>query len=125
MRLNIAVATMNHTHARNFKIERYNGGYRLYEPDIPKELSPRLEAGSMGKWLAGFNAALNLMAAERDQRADVLRKLLVEVDDEIEQRKTSGNDEYWHDLNELSKAGHRALGVNIQDAEEEPQEEAH
>lgn len=38
-----------------------------------------------------------------------LKALLPEVDSEIEQRQTSGNDEYWEDLKALSDAGHAAV----------------
>lgn len=38
-----------------------------------------------------------------------LKALLTEVDNEIEQRQTSGLDEYWQDLKALSDAAHAAV----------------
>lgn len=38
-----------------------------------------------------------------------LSALLPEIDSEIEQRQTSGNDEYWQGLKALSDAGHAAV----------------
>ena len=38
-----------------------------------------------------------------------LRMCLFEIDDEIEQRKCSGNDEHWSKLQKLSDRSHRVL----------------
>lgn len=40
---------------------------------------------------------------------EALKALLPEVDSEIEQRQTSGNDEYWQGLKALSDAAHAAV----------------
>lgn len=40
---------------------------------------------------------------------DALKALLPEVDAEIEQRQSSGNDEYWLGLKALSDAAHAAI----------------
>ena len=51
-----------------------------------------------------ISAAIDLKAA--------LAALLPEIDAEIEQRQTSGNDEYWEGLKALSDAGHAALALS-------------
>ncbi|MDC7683248.1 hypothetical protein PQU92_08165 [Asticcacaulis sp. BYS171W] len=43
--------------------------------------------------------------------AAALSGLLPEVDSEIEQRQTSGNDEYWQGLDDLSAKAHAALAM--------------
>lgn len=48
-----------------------------------------------------FAAAPDLLSA--------LKALLPEVDAEIERRRTSGDDQYWSDLQPLSDAAHAAL----------------
>lgn len=47
--------------------------------------------------------------------ADVLRRLLVEVDAEIDQRKSGGNAEAWSDLDALSVEAHALLGAALID----------
>src|SRR5690606_34999824 len=55
-----------------------------------------------------FEANAHLIAAAPDMKAALL-PLLEVVDEEIEQRKFSGNDEYWQRLQALSDAGHAAI----------------
>jgi hypothetical protein len=50
----------------------------------------------------------DLFAAASDMLA-ALQAMLPEVDEEIEQRKHGGNDEYWQGLQALSDAGHAAV----------------
>lgn len=45
--------------------------------------------------------------------ADVLRRLLVEIDAEIDQRKTGGNGEDWAGLDALSVEAHAVLGAAL------------
>lgn len=47
--------------------------------------------------------------------ADVLRRLLVEVDAEVDQRKSGGNAEAWSDLDALSVEAHALLGAALID----------
>lgn len=54
------------------------------------------------------DANARLIAAAPDMKAALL-PLLEVVDEEIEQRKFSGNDEYWQGLQALSDAGHAAI----------------
>lgn len=49
-----------------------------------------------------------VIAAAPDAIA-ALKSLLPEIDAEIEQRRTSGNDEDWHGLKVLADAGHAAV----------------
>jgi len=53
-------------------------------------------------------ANARLIAAAPDMKAALL-PLLEAVDEEIEQRKSSGNDEYWQGLQALSDARHAAI----------------
>jgi hypothetical protein len=53
-------------------------------------------------------ANARLIAAAPDLFS-ALKALLPEIDSEIEQRQTSGNDEYWQGLKALSDAGHAAV----------------
>lgn len=53
-------------------------------------------------------AGWNRRAHDADMLA-ALSALLPEIDAEIEQRQTSGNDEYWQGLKALSDAGHAAV----------------
>lgn len=53
--------------------------------------------------------AIAFVAAVTAGTLAALKALLPEIDSEIEQRQTSGNDEYWEDLKALSDAAHAAV----------------
>jgi hypothetical protein len=57
---------------------------------------------------AECEANASLIAAAPEMLA-ALKALLPEVDAEVEQRQTSGNDEYWQGLKALSDTGHAAI----------------